>query len=61
MFFEDFTMSAPSTPSTDTPAANAPAGEQDAVEAIVPMMPIILPMVGAVTMLLIAFIAVYMA
>lgn len=54
-------MSAPSTPSTDTPAANAPAGEQDAVEAIVPMMPIILPMVGAVTMLLIAFIAVYMA
>jgi hypothetical protein len=55
-FFEDFTMSAPSHNS------NTPQGaEQDAVEAIVPLMPIVLPFVGAVTMLLIAFIAVFMA
>jgi hypothetical protein len=58
-YFEDFTMSAPShgsTASTDHSTA-----EQDAVEAIVPLMPIVLPLVGAVTMLLIAFIAVFMA
>jgi hypothetical protein len=55
--FEDFTMSAPSNPST----TDKPSAEQDAVEAIVPMMPIILPLVGGVTMLLIAFIAVFMA
>jgi hypothetical protein len=54
-------MSAPSTPLTDNRLANQPAIEQDAVEAIVPMMPIILPLVGGVTMLLIAFIAVFMA
>ncbi len=54
-------MSAPSAPSTDNQAASQPAVEQDAVEAIVPMMPIILPLVGGVTMLLIAFIAVFMA
>ncbi len=47
-----------------TPAPNATdnhATEVDAVEAIVPLMPIVLPFVGAVTMLLIAFIAVFMA
>jgi ABC-type maltose transport system permease subunit len=48
-------MSAPSHPSTDS------AAEKDGVEAIVPLMPIVLPLVGAVTMLLIAFIAVFMA
>ncbi|MDB5869087.1 MAG: hypothetical protein JWP96_1419 [Polaromonas sp.] len=38
-----------------------PAQEQDAVDAIVPMMPIVLPLVGAVLMFLLAFIAVYLA
>lgn len=38
-----------------------PAEEQDAVEAIVPLIPIVLPLVGAVLMFLLAFIAVYMA
>ncbi len=37
---------------------NPPA---DAVDAIVPMMPIVLPVVGGVLMFLLAFIAVYMA
>lgn len=54
--FEDFTMSAPAAHS-----AHDTAVEQDAVEAIVPLMPIVLPLVGGVTMLLIAFIAVFMA
>lgn len=35
--------------------------EQDAVEAIVPLMPIVLPVAGGVLMFLLAFIAVYMA
>jgi len=35
--------------------------EPDAVEAIVPLIPIVLPLVGAVLMFLLAFIAVYMA
>ena len=34
---------------------------EDAVEAIVPMMPIVLPLMGGVMMFLLAFIAVYMA
>lgn len=38
-----------------------PAEEQDAVDAIVPLIPIVLPLVGAVLMFLLAFIAVYMA
>jgi quinol-cytochrome oxidoreductase complex cytochrome b subunit len=54
--FEDFTMSAPTGHATDNHAA-----EKDGVEAIVPLMPIVLPLVGAVMMLLIAFIAVFMA
>jgi hypothetical protein len=37
-----------------------PAQEQDAVEAIVPMIPYVLPMVGGVLIFLLAFIAVYM-
>jgi hypothetical protein len=49
-------MSAPAAHS-----AHDTAVEQDAVEAIVPLMPIVLPLVGGVTMLLIAFIAVFMA
>ena len=33
----------------------------DGVEALVPLMPIVLPVVGGVLMFLLAFIAVYMA
>lgn len=43
------------------PTPQAAAHEIDAVEAIVPMMPIVLPVMGGVLMLLLAFIAVYMA
>lgn len=54
------------TVSTDhsTNAAHASpthAEEQEAVESIVPMMPIVLPVVGGVLMFLLAFIAIYMA
>jgi hypothetical protein len=42
-----------SNPETTTPA--------DATEAIVPMMPLVLPLVGGVLMFLLAFIAVSMA
>ena len=42
------------------PAAT-PSAEADAVESIVPMMPIVLPIAGAVLMFLLAFIAVSMA
>ena len=38
-----------------------PTQPQDGVEAIVPLMPIVLPVVGGVLMFLLAFIAVYMA
>lgn len=34
---------------------------QDAVEAIAPLMPIVLPVVGGVLMFLLAFIAVFLA
>jgi len=34
---------------------------QDGVEAVVPMIPIVLPVVGGVLMFLLAFIAIYMA
>ncbi len=34
---------------------------QDVVEAIVPLMPIVLPVAGGVLMFLLAFIAVFMA
>lgn len=37
------------------------AAEQDVVEAITPHMPVVLPLAGGVLMLLLAFIAVYMA
>ncbi|AVS65189.1 hypothetical protein C8245_05255 [Paracidovorax avenae] len=40
------------------------AGEQhapDGVEAVVPYMPIVLPIAGGILMLLLAFIAIYMA
>lgn len=35
--------------------------EEDAVEAIVPMIPLVLPLVGGVLMFMLAFIAIYMA
>ena len=35
--------------------------EQDVVESIVPMMPIVLPLAGGVLMFLMIFIAMYMA
>jgi hypothetical protein len=38
-----------------------PAEEQDALDAIVPMIPLVLPIVGGVLMFLLAFIAIYMA
>lgn len=37
------------------------AGEQDVVEAIVPLMPIVLPVGGALLIFLLAFIAVFMS
>ncbi|WP_276324434.1 hypothetical protein [Rhodoferax saidenbachensis] len=37
------------------------AHEVDAVEAVVPLMPIVLPIAGAVLIFLLAFIAVFMA
>ena len=49
-----------------TPAPRHSHGEQhtepqDGVEAIVPMMPIVLPVMGGVLMFLLAFIAIYVA
>ena len=44
-------------PSSPTPAYE----EEDAIEAIVPMIPLVLPLVGGVLMFMLAFIAMYMA
>jgi hypothetical protein len=41
--------------------SNHQAGEQDVVEAIVPLMPIVLPVGGALLIFLLAFIAVFMS
>lgn len=46
-------MSHHHTPATDH--------EADPVDAIVPLMPVVLPVVGGVLMFLLAFIAVFMA
>ena len=40
---------------------NPDGEEQDAVEAIVPLMPIVLPIGGGILIFLLAFIAVFMA
>jgi len=48
----------PSPAETQEPDAPYPP---DAVEAVVPLIPIVLPAVGAAMMLLLAFIAVFMA
>ena len=48
--------------STDARHSHGDANEpQDAVEGIVPAIPIVLPLVGGVLMFLLAFIAIYMA
>lgn len=53
----------PSAQHTTNAAHSSPtqAEEQDAVDAIIPMIPYVLPMVGGVLIFLLAFIAVYMA
>lgn len=38
-----------------------PGEEQDAIKAVVPVIPVVLPIVGGLLMFLLAFIAVYMA
>lgn len=55
-------MSSPAEHTSQAAISNAPsAHEPDAIEAIVPMIPIVLPVVGGVLMFLLAFIAIYMA
>ena len=49
-----------SNPTSNEPG-HADAVEPDAVESIVPLMPLVLPLVGGVLMLLLASIAIYMA
>lgn len=49
-----------STPTPVEPGQDAIV-EQDAVDSIVSMMPLVLPLVGGVLMLLLASIAIYMA
>ncbi len=56
-FLKESSMSAPHAASHDS----ANAAPHDVVEEIVPMMPIVLPIAGAVLMFLLAFIAVSMA
>ncbi len=51
------------TPEHSTHAAHHDAAhgeEQDSLKAIMPLIPIVLPVVGGVLMLLLAFIAIYM-
>ena len=43
------------------PANHTPGQDVDVVESIVPLMPIVLPIAGAVMIFLLAFIAVTMA
>ncbi len=43
------------------PSSNHDAPPADAVERIVPFMPLVLPVAGAVLIFLLAFIAVFMA
>jgi hypothetical protein len=52
------TMSAPLQHAIET---EAPIDPEDPVEAVVPAIPIVLPLVGAALMFLLAFIAVYLA
>ena len=50
-----------SNPPTPVEPQHAAAMEHDAVESIVPIIPLVLPIVGGVLMLLLASIAVYLA
>lgn len=50
-------MSSPESSQAHAEPQHAP----DGVEAIVPMMPIVLPVMGGVLMFLLAFIAIYVA
>ncbi len=43
------------------PAMNHDPEHQDAVDAVVPIIPVVIPAVGAAMMFLLAFIAVHMA
>ena len=52
-------MASPNEP--DKHGHGADFEPQDAVEAVVPVIPIVLPVVGAALMFLLAFIAIYMA
>lgn len=48
--------------STEARHSHGPESQpQDGVEAVVPVIPIVLPVVGGVLMFLLAFIAIYMA
>ena len=53
----------PPTSHTTNAAHSSPtqAEEQDAVDSIVPLIPLVLPLVGGVLIFLLAFIAIYMA
>jgi hypothetical protein len=46
---------------THDPAMNHDQEHHDAVDAVVPLIPVVIPAVGAVMMFLLAFIAVHMA
>lgn len=46
--------------SPENPHAEHPATE-DPVDAVVPLVPVVLPVVGGLLMFLLAFIAIYMA
>jgi hypothetical protein len=50
-----------SSPTTPIEPGHAVAAEKDAVESIVHLMPLVLPIVGGVLMLLLASIAIFMA
>ncbi|WP_168226790.1 hypothetical protein [Rhodoferax sediminis] len=50
-------MTIPNTPASHEPATP----EQDPIEGIVPMIPLVIPLVGGVLIFLLAFIAVSMA
>jgi hypothetical protein len=55
-------MSAPQHPVQHAlESQDAPIDPHDPVEAVVPMIPVVLPVVGAALMFLLAFIAIYMA
>jgi hypothetical protein len=43
------------------PNTSTESHEEDPVDAILPLMPVVLPVVGGVLMFLLAFIAVFMA